>query len=255
MAGGQGVGAKLSALFHRCTRIAGLHIGRYPARHTLEAHLRRVLAGRRVNCVLDVGGHHGEFAHQLRAIGYGGRIVSFEPVRATHEVLARNARRDRDWHVYNLALGTEEGTKDINLFGGTVFNSFRPSTELVVTRFGRAGERTGTERVRVARLDRLFPDCVAGLASPRVFLKMDTQGWDLEVLEGARGILGSIVALQSELAVKQCYEGMPSYLRAIERCEALGFELAGMFPVAHTSDGLRLIEVDCVFVASGESRR
>ncbi|HVK89680.1 MAG TPA: FkbM family methyltransferase [Kofleriaceae bacterium] len=250
MAGEQGAVWRLRALFHRGLRVAGLQIGRYPARNSLEAHLRRVLAARGVNIVLDVGGHHGEFAQQLRAIGYGGRIASFEPVRATHEVLARNARADRDWRVYNLALGAEDGTQEINLYGGAVFNSFRSTTELVSTRFGRAAERRGTERVQIRRLDHVFAGCVAGIARPRAFLKLDTQGWDLEVLEGARGVLGSIVAMQSELAVKQCYEGMPRYVRALEHCEALGFELAGMFPVAHTSDGLRLIEVDCVFVAS-----
>jgi FkbM family methyltransferase len=239
----------LKRLINQGVHRAGLHIGRFPARHSLIAGLDRVFDARGVNCVIDVGGHHGEFALQLRELGYRGRIVSFEPTRATHAVLENKARGDLQWHVRRLALGAEDCEKELQLYQGTVFNSFLSSSEIGSRRFGSAMERDGRERVQMRRLDHIFDECVHGLARPRVFLKMDTQGWDLEVLEGARGALHSIVGIQTELAIKHCYDGMTSYQHALARCESLGFDLVGVFPVAFAEDGLRLIEVDCVFVA------
>jgi FkbM family methyltransferase len=241
----------LKGLINRAAHRAGLHFGKFPPRHSLVGHLGRLFESYGVNCVLDVGGHHGEFALQLREAGYRGRIVSFEPIRATHAILASKARTDRDWRVLHLALGADEGEKEMKVYRGTVFNSFLDSNEFAANRFGRSVELEGSEPVRMRRLDQILADCVDGIAKPRVFLKMDTQGWDLEVLEGARGVLGAIVGIQTEIAIKHCYHGMTSYQQALDRCESFGFELAGIFPVAFAEDGLRLVEVDCVFVAGG----
>ncbi|MBX3160721.1 MAG: FkbM family methyltransferase [Deltaproteobacteria bacterium] len=203
-----------------------------------------------INCVLDVGAHHGEFALQLRELGYRGRIVSFEPIRATYTILEEKARSDKQWQVVCLALGAQDGEKEMKRYKGTVFNSFLSSNSFAANRFGASTDLEGIEVVKVRRLDRIISECTDGIDEPRVFLKLDTQGWDLEVLEGAGDVLGGIDGIQTELAVKHCYDGMPSYLHALARLESLAFELAGVFSVAASKDGLSLIEVDCVLVAS-----
>ncbi len=87
---------------------------------------------------------------------------------------------------------------------------------------------------------------VAGLPRPRIFLKMDTQGWDAHVLEGAGETLADVVALQSEVSVIPIYHGMRSLLASLASYQALGFELTQLFPVTFDADGLRVIEYDCV---------
>ena len=94
----------------------------------------------------------------------------------------------------------------------------------------------------------MFGECTANIDEPRCFLKMDTQGWDLEVMKGAAGVMSSIVGIQSELAVKHCYEGMVGFTRALEQYAALGFEVTGMYPVAYDHDQLRVLEFDCVML-------
>jgi hypothetical protein len=99
--------------------------------------------------------------------------------------------------------------------------------------------------VPVRRLDHVVEELNLG---PRgVFLKMDTQGWDLEVIRGAEACLPRIAALQSEMSVVPIYEGMPSYLDMLRELHGRGFEPAAMFPVSRQAD-LRLIEFDCVLV-------
>ncbi len=232
-------------------RTLGLEVGKFPGPDTLQGHLKELFRRTGINCVIDVGAHIGEYASEIREIGYQGRIVSFEPVQASYEVLVGKAKQQRDWIIHHCALGAEDGEQEINIYRGTVFNSFLASSNVGAERFGAQVELEAKERVRIRRLDRMFEDCVAGIAAPRVFLKMDTQGWDLKVLEGARGVLDRLVGIQSELAVRHCYEGMTTYTAALERYAALGFELTGMFSVAREADGLRVMELDCVMLRSG----
>lgn len=235
-------------LLRRGALAAGLHVGRFPARDSLQGHLKKFFQLTGVNCVLDVGAHDGEYAHELREIGYRGRIVSFEPVQSSYQGLVHKARRARNWVIHNLALGAEEGEKEINVYRGGVFNSFLSSSEFGTERFGAELALATTQRVRVARVDHILADCVAGIESPRVFLKMDTQGWDLEVLKGAGGVISQLVGIQSELAIKQCYQGMVGFAEALKEYSALGFEVTGLFPVAHDKDELRVVELDCVML-------
>jgi hypothetical protein len=89
-----------------------------------------------------------------------------------------------------------------------------------------------------------------GAAASSVYLKLDTQGYDLEVLKGAAGSLGSVQALQIEAAVQPLYRDMPDYRTMLAELEARGFALSAMFPVSHDAR-LRLIEFDCLFVRDG----
>ena len=96
-------------------------------------------------------------------------------------------------------------------------------------------------------LDDLLPAIAVELGVRRPFLKLDTQGYDLSVIQGADQSLRSIAVLQVELSVIPIYEGMPTYLETIASLNALGFSLSNLFPVAMDSEG-RLIEFDCVMI-------
>ena len=235
-------------LVRRSAIAVGLQVVRFPVRDSLQGHLRELFKRTGVNCVLDVGANDGDFAREVREIGFKDRLVSFEPVRSTFDKLAREARGQTNWIVHNFALGAEETEKEIHVYRGSGFNSFLPASHFGMERFGNQLESAGMETVTVRRLDQVFADCVAGMADPRVFLKMDTQGWDLEVTKGASGSLLSLVGIQTEVAARHCYQGMVGFTQAIDHYVGLGFDVSGIFPVARDTDGLRVVELDCVFV-------
>lgn len=108
--------------------------------------------------------------------------------------------------------------------------------------------------IEVGRLDDVFVTCVEGIPDPRVFLKIDTQGYDLEVIRGGAGCMGPILAIQSEPSVQAIYEGVPDYQETIAELNALGFELSGLFPVT-LDRNLRLIEMNCVMIRAEAPRR
>jgi FkbM family methyltransferase len=213
----------------------------------LGVHLWRLFAQLDVNIVIDVGARLGEYGLWLRRNGYNGWIHSFEPVSDNFAELSRRAARDARWVVHNAALGSEAQYAEINVAARTDFSSFLTPTSYAAKTFGPAPEIAATERVRVQTLDEIFGGLIAPIPDPHVYLKLDTQGWDLEVLRGASGCLPRIGALQTEVSVLAVYEGMPTMSESLDYLSSSGFALSGLFPVS-LDEQLRVVEFDCVAV-------
>jgi FkbM family methyltransferase len=210
--------------------------------------LRAVLESREINCVIDVGAHTGGFGNELRAAGYRGEIVSIEPVAASFEALTARSERDPHWRVHRMALGRAEGLEAMHVARESNFSSFLPPTRFSEDWFG-GSVVDHDEEVQVRRLDAVFDTLVAHVADPRALLKTDTQGWDLEVLEGARECLDPVAALQIELSVRAIYEGAVGWVEALTRLEELGFRPAHLTTVGRDSS-LGIVELDCLLVRS-----
>jgi FkbM family methyltransferase len=236
-------GLKNAALRRRHHLVPDWKLGDYP----LARHLDRIFRLHEVDCVLDVGGNMGQYRDMLREdVGFRGWIISFEPVRKYIRHLRRRATTDSRWIIVDCALGAAESTAQIHVTNSPGLNSLlSPNTAGMPEHWER--ETTVEETVRIARLDDLLPDLRkrADFRSP--YLKLDTQGFDLEVLKGAAQNLSEMRALQTEAAVQLLYEGAPTWRDSVRVLEGHGFELSGMFAVDHDRD-LRLIEFDCLMV-------
>jgi FkbM family methyltransferase len=195
--------------------------------------------------VLDVGAGDGEYGAFPRQNGYRGHIISFEPVSASFVALARRYAPDPKWQVRQWALGSTSTTVAINLTKGLGYSPFLRPIEHVVSTFAPSGvERT--KPVEIRGLDAAIDELTAEIERPRVYLKLTTQGWDLDVMREAERGLEHIVALKSELSLQPVHEG------AAEFCEAISPESGGLrgwdlFDRPHHHD-FRLGEVDCVMV-------
>ncbi|MBH0178857.1 MAG: FkbM family methyltransferase [Nitrospira sp.] len=210
-----------------------------------HAQLRSIIEKLEINAVIDVGANEGQFAKKLRSF-YFGEIHSFEPVTLAFEKLAEAASPDPKWHVYKLALGSQESTQTINVSDETVFSSLLRTNDYCVQRFGRTAQGKREELVSIRRLDELLDKMVPNIENKRVFLKMDTQGYDMEVFKGLGNKLKHVTALQSEISLISIYEGMPHWTESVSAYEQAGFGVVGMFPV--TQDKGRIIEYDCLLV-------
>jgi len=213
-------------------------------------HLAELFARTEPDCVLDVGANGGQYGEMLRNRGYRGWIVSFEPVRDAFAALNQAASGDPRWRVFQLALGARPERRRIAVAAVSQLSSFRQFSDYAGEELPGASEVTHTEEVEVATLNEGWGRFLDGVPDERVFLKLDTQGWDLEVLDGADAVLNGLVGIQLEAPLEPIYEGVPAFTQTIERVRGLGFGLTGVFPVNRDSL-LRLIEVDCVFVNSG----
>jgi FkbM family methyltransferase len=214
----------------------------WPQRKFLRQMLRRL----HVDCVFDVGANVGQYASELRNLGYSGTILSFEPDPACFAALSAKSADDRHWHVYNVALGRTPGTAQFNVMVVPLFNSFREPSTRDTKLYAEPNKVKETIAVEIEVLRDIFPRLQAEHGFTTPFLKMDTQGFDLEVFAGAGDVIGSFAGLQSEVAVQKIYEDAPDWKDAITSYEAGGLTLAGMFAV--NADREQLIEFDCYFV-------
>ncbi|MEN3953165.1 FkbM family methyltransferase [Iodidimonas sp. SYSU 1G8] len=209
---------------------AGIPVPASPIDRYLEfRQLRKVLTDLKIDCVIDVGANRGQFAQDLRAIGFAGHIASFEPVPSEFAAMQRAMAGDRLWRGYNMALGSRNEAMTMNVADNSVMSSLLEPVHGIAT--------THAEEVQVCRLDECFAGLFPGVDAPRVFLKMDTQGYDLEVFRGASGCMDQVLGLQSEVSVKAIYAGMPHYLDALRLYEDAGFALQNLSVVGRFRTG------------------
>ncbi len=240
--------ANMHPMRQRVQQIArryGVEIGHFPPRYH-DVRRGALLRKLDVDLVIDVGANEGQYASRLRHLGdYAGRIVSLEPGSAAFARLADAAREDQLWDCRRLAMMDRAGGLTLNIAAGDDLNSFLPSSR--IGRINLPIERTAEERVATARLDEIF-DEVAGDSTP--WLKIDVQGAENSVLDGAGQSLRGFVGIEIEMPLVPVYEMQATASETIARLEAAGFRLVGVHPGFFDAElGLNL-EFDGLFLRS-----
>jgi FkbM family methyltransferase len=198
-----------------------------------------------IDLVLDVGANKGQFASEIRHCGYAGRIVSIEPLSRAHRELMQSSTGDPMWEVYpRCALGERSGEVEINIAGNSESSSILPMLE---SHRSAAPESAyeGKEIVPIKTLDAVAGQYLKDARAP--FLKIDTQGFEWQVLDGARDILPHIKGILVELSLVPLYEGQHLWREVIDRLETEGFSLWVFKPVFSDGASGRTLQVDGIF--------
>lgn len=179
-----------------------------------------------ITTVIDAGANSGQYAHYLRESGFEGAIFSFEPLDGPFAELQQSAAKDPRWKTFHCALGAEPALLQINVSGNGASSSFLPITERSTNAVPDTGF-VGAQRAEVKRLDEF-----ANLFKPgeKVFLKIDTQGYEDRVLAGAGEILQQVGLIECELSTVPLYEGQLLFLEMIKHLDSLGFRPVNFEP-------------------------
>lgn len=213
----------------------------------LAKHLANVLNSRNIDCIFDVGANAGQYGLLLREIGYKGHIISFEPVKSVFTVLSEHCEGDDRWACYNYALGDKNEDKVLNVYKSTVFSSFLKANDYS-KHIWQSLNDAETQTVKVFRLDYVWDSITSSLGGCRNYmLKLDTQGFDEFVFDGARSHLNQIAALQSELSMISVYDGMAPAYAVLDKFHKFGFFISGLYPI-NRDESLAVIEYDCIMV-------
>jgi FkbM family methyltransferase len=199
----------------------------------------------RFDVLLDVGANSGQFARKVRDSGFDRRIVSFEPLPEAHQQLEQAARQDPTWTVYQrCALGSQIGEANLYIAANSVSSSLQPMLE---THHQAAPQAAivGQTPTPIVTLDSIF-DQVCN-PDDRVFLKIDTQGHERQVLEGAQQSLNRIQGVQLELSTVPLYQSQDLYTYFIPWLTEQGFGLWALAPEFYHPSG-RLLQFDGVFM-------
>lgn len=199
-----------------------------------------VMKANSIDLVLDVGANDGSYGREIRDRGYEGAIISFEPNPAAYARLKSKIRNDFYWEAYPFALGEKEEELDLAIAENDVMSSFKPLTE-----FGKEAVRSqvGRTKCRILTLDRFLADNPH--PQKNIYLKIDTQGYELEVLRGASESLQTITAVQAETSLIHTYANEADWIDFLLWMRERNFEVATA--VCNSACGWRIRELDIVF--------
>ena len=231
----------LRSIARRALRRAGLEKIHHPSFVDLLRH-------EQVETVLDVGANEGHYGVELRERGFRGRIVSFEPICSVYAALERRALADGQWDSYRLGVGDRAGDLSISISAASVFSSFKAPSAYTKGKFAGAKEER-KETVPVIRLDSFLAQHQAYLDS--AFLKIDTQGFEKEVLTGAGEALNRFRGVQLELPLRALYADQDQWIPMIEWMAERGFSVAMAKENGFDWETMRLLELDVLFWRDG----
>jgi FkbM family methyltransferase len=220
-------------------------VARYPGSDPLHR-VGRLLEAAGVTLVMDIGANDGGYATSLRRLGYEGRIVSFEPTRAAYVSLAEAARKDASWVPMQLAIGDQDGETEIHVAGNAAASS---SLLPMLDRHREVqpdSAYTHSEKVPVRRLDGLLEEVCR--KHDTLFIKLDVQGAEGVVLDGAPATLRRAIGIQAELNLVPLYAGQTPYRHLLDRLLEQGFELVDLIPGFTDGRTGQLLAADGVFM-------
>lgn len=238
-------------VMRKLVRKSGFDVVKFPDELNGAGDIAHLLELKGINVLFDIGANVGQYARQIRRSGYQGRIVSFEPVKDTHNILTRIAAGDGAWTVApRMALGEDEKETDVYVSSYSDMSSLLQPSRATRIAFPRANSKA-SESVRERKLDNVFSDYVVG--GELCFVKIDTQGFERRILEGARGVMPSIHGLQLELSLVSLYEGETLFAELHEYVCSIGFEPYLFLPGYYSRLIGRQLQVDCVYFRNSTS--
>ncbi len=204
----------------------------------------RLLMAAHIDLVIDVGANIGQFGEELRKYGYEGRIVSLEPLNAPFTELMLKCARDSKWTAHNLAVGAQDGEAYINVSANSFSSSLLEVLPAIVEKIPKT-KTIGRERIQISTLDALFSEISSG--AHNVFLKLDVQGTEKDVLLGAAASLPRIGHVQLEMSIEPFYSGEPCFPELDEQMRKLGYKLISIGPTLTNPANGEMLQVDGIY--------
>lgn len=227
-------------------RQVGFEIYPITLRNDLHLQLTTSLRHFAIDSILDVGANCGQFGCAMRRAGFNGYLTSFEPLSAAHSRLIRAATGDSKWQVFDrVAMGSTAGEATIHVSANSQSSSLR---EILSAHTDAAPQSRviGSETVPVIRLE----EAMATLSDAQrqgCFLKIDTQGFEWEVLQGLGPWLEQVRGVVCELSLVPLYGGQKDWRTVVEWLHGEGFSLWSVHPGFTDERSGRNLQFDAVF--------
>jgi len=157
-----------------------------------------------IKYVIDVGANTGQFAESLFDFNYKGTVISFEPVSACYKILQKRATNNPKHIVAEqCAIGDTDSEIEINISDDSVFSSIleiKPNH----TKLRPKARIVKTETIKLYRLDTIIGKYIPK-GETSILLKIDTQGFEYQVLEGAKKTIQRLSGIKIEIPLVSIY--------------------------------------------------
>jgi len=231
-----------SKILERTKRFLGrssgiyLKLKRFTPSASEELRTATILKNNYIDLVIDIGANTGQFAESLYDFGYDKDVISFEPIPTCHELLLKRSQKYKNWRIADrCAIGEKNGHVDLNISQDTVFSSILKMKEWH-SKLKPVSNAVRTEQVPVHQLDDILSTYVDDISNRRILLKIDTQGYEEQVLAGASNLLEQIVGIKIEIPLAPIYENVGfTFFKTIRFLEEHNFQ-----PYSFNNEGVNL---------------
>ena len=228
----------------------GIEVHRFRPGESFEAQIIAAMRKVKIDVLFDIGANTGQFSLEMRDKGYNGKIVSFEPLTSAREKLIQKASKDANWLIHDrAAIGDLNGFVDINISKNSYSSSILPMLNLHLNAAANS-EYIGSEKTPIITLDSVADTYLDKFSN--CFIKIDTQGYETQVLDGAFKTLKRAKGVLCELTLVSLYEGQDIWRDLIVRLEKEGFVLWSLERGFTDNRDGRTLQMDGLFLKKND---
>lgn len=198
-----------------------------------------------IDILFDVGANSGQYGTLARTLGYSKKIVSFEPLNDAFFLLNEVSKNDINWFVNNYALGNENTKSIIHIAGNSYSSSI---LEMLNTHLNAAPESAyiSTQEIEIKTFESIYSQFCT--EKNNIMLKVDTQGYEKNVIDGVGDFLENISILDLEMSLVPLYENGMLFNEMLDYVESKGFKLFSLENEFSDEANGQLLQVDGIFV-------
>ena len=225
----------------------GIDLVRYPyyQAHAEQKNYQKLLDYYKIDLIFDVGANIGQYAQEVFDFGYQGKLVSFEPMSKEHDIILQKSKNNINWDVApRMAIGEKEGLVQFNVSENSVSSSILEANDYVLE-FDPEIKYIKKENVTLRSMNNLYAEYSIGFNN--IFLKLDVQGYEASVLEGAAKVLHNFKGIHLEFSLNPLYHGEKGLFEMLKLIEPYGFKPHYFMPHPSVDKIGRLMQIDGVF--------
>lgn len=239
---------KIKKKIKQIIRWLGFDIMRFTPDNNALARRVQIIKLYKIDTVLDIGANSGQYAQQIKELGFKGEIISFEPTKAAFDKLKIASKKDGKWKVFNFALGDNNESKKINIANNSYSSSF---LNMLPRHLQSAPESyyVDSETITVKTLDSIWDNLEQN--NSNIYMKMDVQGFEQQVLLGALESFKYIPIIQMEMSLVSLYEDEPLFQEMMLIMKNYGYTLITLESSGfYDETSGQLLQVDGIFCRS-----
>lgn len=236
--------AQILIFIRNLFRILGLEVRFRSLKSSFDLRLRHFIKIYEIDNVYDIGANKGQFLKQILSFNFKGKVNCYEPIPSAARCLIDFTKQNANVRVFNFALSNSQGRQKFYITTDLASSSLLESSQIVDYSSGRASIIDEIEVVvhRLDDLKHIFGD------GERNFMKIDVQGSELAVLEGARLTLKNCVMVLIEVSLTELYAGQSKFDEVIAFMLAEGFKVLDLFDSFRSETDGSLLQADMLFV-------
>ncbi len=224
----------------------GILICKYNPSTSEELRRIQLLKDYNIDLVFDIGANMGQYATDIIETGYTRTIVSFEPLTSAYKIIESKSKKYSNWTVApRCAIGSKREEIEINISANLVSSTLLNMLDSHI-QSALESKIIGKEKVQVFPLDEIGAKYIND--AHNIFLKIDVQGFEQEVLKGAQAMIDKAKGIEMEISLIPLYENQSWLLsQALEYMQQKGFQLTSITPGFTDNKTGKVLQCDGIF--------